>query len=116
MTIACDAPANTGTAYSLTMHACRYCGCRVLQSGDTFRCGNCKAVCMGRPEEICGCGAVASWGAKPPRATPPKGEPAKPEELTHWKGPRPFRCVPNPAISAMSPSEVVILFGDELAA
>lgn len=119
MSFACDDPygpaESSGTAYLLTPHACRHCGGRVLRSGDTYRCSGCAVVTMGAPEGICGCGVLASWGSKPPRTREPKA-PTKAPEVSHWKGPRPFRCMLNPDRSAKNPSEVVIAFGDADAA
>ena len=74
----------SGSAFSLTDHACRHCGGRVLQSGDQFRCGTCAAVGMAAPASVCGCGAfpgVKGGG---------------------------YRCEANPARSPASPAEIVI--------
>ena len=100
-----------GTAYQLTDHACRHCGGRVLQAGDTFRCASCAAVTLGSPEGICGCGVLASWGTRPPRKKEPKQPTTPPQTMTRWKGPRPFKCAANPSKSDKSPAEIVITFG-----
>ena len=84
----------TGGAFELTEHCCRHCGGRVLQAGDTYRCSTCRAVTMGAPDGICGCGIL-------PNAS-----------LLARMGPGRFRCGPNPAPTDECPSEIVVLFGE----
>ena len=89
--LACDDASSTGgTSFQLVPHACKYCGGRVLRSGDTFRCGGCAAVTMGEPHGICGCGILPGYRT----------------------GLRRFSCGVNPERGPKSPSEIVILFGD----
>lgn len=73
-----------GSAFSLTSHACRYCGGRILQAGDQFRCASCGVVGMGNVAAVCGCGAFPSV-----------------------KGGG-YRCGENPAKSPENPAEIVI--------
>ena len=79
-----------GMGYSLVDHACRHCGGRIVQGGDTFRCSTCGATTCGRPDEVCGCGI-----------------------LPKLNSPTRFRCGPNPRKCEEFPSEIVILFGDQ---
>lgn len=74
----------SGSAFSLTDHACRHCGGRVLQAGDQFRCGTCSAVGMGSTKAICGCGA-----------------------FPNVKGGG-YRCEANPNRNPANPAEIVI--------
>ncbi len=87
------AAASSGTAFYIIDHACRHCGGRVLravQDGDQYRCASCKAVTMGGPAGICGCGLLPGNRA----------------------GMRRFHCGPNPDEGPKSPSEIALLFGD----
>lgn len=78
--------------WSLTAHACRHCGGRVLRSGVHFMCANCESRCSHQPSGVCGCGLFP--GAKP------KGSATGP-----------FACIPNPARGPSSPAAIVIRYG-----
>lgn len=78
--------------WSLTAHACRHCGGRVLRSGIYYLCATCESRCSHNPSGICGCGMLP--GAKPKNS--PQG---------------PFVCTPNPARGPSSPAAIVIRYG-----
>lgn len=73
-----------GSAFSLTDHACKHCGGRILQAGDQFRCANCAVIGMGTVTTVCGCGAFPN---------------------VRGGG---YRCGKNPAKTAENPAEIVI--------
>lgn len=76
--------------WTLTDHACRYCGGRILANGGQFSCATCGAVTQHEPHGICGCGMMQVGRAR--------GS---------------FRCVANPDKGAHSPAEIVIQFGEQ---
>ena len=80
--------------WTLTTHACRFCGGRVLQSGIWFMCATCEARCTHAPIGICGCGIMP--------AARPKGAPQGP-----------FTCAPNPNRGPSSPAVYVVRYGAE---
>ena len=71
--------------FALTDHACRFCLSRVLESAGAFLCATCGAESAGRPDPICGCGAVSDSGK------------------------RLLRCAPNRMPTATNPALVVIV-------
>jgi hypothetical protein len=73
-------------------HVCARCLGRVGESDGEFRCTSCGASCTGSPAGICACG-VRLRGA--------------------MKRDAGLRCRPNPARSATSPAEIVVML-DEL--
>lgn len=78
--------------WSLTAHACRYCGGRILRSGIYFMCATCEARCSHASTGICGCGMTPD--------VRPKGSPQGP-----------FVCTGNPTRGPSSPAAIVILHG-----
>jgi hypothetical protein len=74
-------------------HACRFCGGRVAQRGQTFECFHCGARTeRGVVADICGCG------------------------LEGANGQRPFACQPNSNRTPQNPAVIVIARADPLAA
>jgi hypothetical protein len=81
----------SNSGWTLADHACRHCLGRIIERDRVFRCSVCGATAEGSPRPICGCGITVG------------GDHAKPAG---------FRCGPNPKRSPVSPSEVLILFGE----
>ncbi len=77
--------------WSLTAHACRHCGGRVLNQGIHFMCATCETRCTYLPSGVCGCGML-------PGAAP-NGQAG------------PFTCVANPAPGPSSPARIVVRYG-----
>lgn len=78
--------------WTLTAHACRHCGGRVLQSGIHFMCATCESRCSRNPAGICGCGMFP--------CVRPKGSAAGL-----------FACIVNPSRGPSSPAAIVVRYG-----
>ena len=78
--------------WTLTAHACRHCGGRVMQSGLHFVCATCESRCTRVASGICGCGLF-------PGARPKGSERGL------------FTCIENPTRGPPSPAAIVVRFG-----
>lgn len=94
------------SAWSWADHACRFCGARLVVTGEAparlYECGNCTAQSRGSPDGICGCGI--HYG---PRAWTEQDRKARERE----HGPR-FACQANPTRTPANPAAIVIVYGD----
>jgi hypothetical protein len=89
--------------WTLTAHACRFCGSRVLQHGDVFACATCEAQTRGGPVGICGCGMHLG----------PVPKTARQIEQMKLRKPLGFACMPNSKVCDLAPAVIVIGFAGQ---
>ena len=94
-----------GQGWSLTDHACRFCGSRILERGGTFRCATCGEQATGKVAMICGCGMATGQRA----ALAPKLK--RGTEAQRPRAGGGFMCAANPDRHQHGPAEIVIVFG-----
>lgn len=92
MSARAETPSQPEAGWSLTAHACRFCGGRVLQSGIWFMCATCESRCTYSPVGICGCGMFPSARTKSSNV---------------------FRCIANPTPGPSCPARIVVRYGAE---